>query len=93
MVDDAVSAAQADGSLLVEDGSGNLQCEALIEVTWRAHPDQRGFLSNISRRWAGAPGGQSLSAVLDLLKVDGRAPAKDVFCEELPPISCFVTGE
>lgn len=75
MIDDAVAAAEADGSLLTNDHAASLHCEALAEVTWRARPEQRGFLSEMSRRLGGAPGGQSLSAVLDLLKVDGHAPA------------------
>ena len=44
-------------------------------MTWRAHPEQRNFLGEISRRWGGAPGGQSLQSNLDIVRVLGLAPA------------------
>ena len=50
-------------------------CEALAEITWRAHPDKRSYLGEIARKFGGAKrGAETLEGALATIMVNGRSP-------------------
>ena len=75
-IDDSCSKAELlEGGLLSLGSDAEMSCEALVEVSWRAHPERRGLLDQVRRRVVGAPGGETLDSNLNGVRVEGLLPA------------------
>jgi hypothetical protein len=75
-IDDSCSKAELhEGGLLSLSSDAEMPCEALAEVSWRAHPERRGLLNQVTRRLVGAPGGETLDSNLNGVRVEGLLPA------------------
>ena len=73
--DSCLKAELLEGGLLSLSSDAEMPCEALAEVSWRAHPERRGLLNQVTRRLVGAPGGETLDSNLNGVRVEGLLPA------------------
>ncbi|KAL1522710.1 hypothetical protein AB1Y20_017685 [Prymnesium parvum] len=51
--------------------------EVSAEVSWRAHPSQRSWLTRFQRHFMGTRGGQTLQVALEDVLVDGKKPVTE----------------